>query len=59
MANKKPKYYQDKEAKLHDEYCYVIVIAPNQRTMHSCNCSRSRMYKENFEKYKLSIKSNT
>lgn len=48
----KPKYYSDSEALKHDDYCYVYVIAPSLRTMHSCNCSRKQEYQKNF-KYTL------
>ena len=46
----KVKYYNDDEAKKHDEYCYVIVIAPNVRTYYSCNCSRREIYRTEFKK---------
>lgn len=49
----KVKYYNDDEAKKHDDYCYVIVIPPNSRTKHSCNCSLHEEYKKSFDSNSL------
>lgn len=46
----KPTTYNDKEAKQHEDHCYVWVIAPSQRTKYSCNCSRKQTYQAKFPK---------